>query len=156
MVQTVIADRLMDLCAKHAEKVAEQWYATSIQNPKTMHLCTVSQEACKRHATYIYENLGKIYFSEDINKTISSVLDATGFVEYHYVKDTPLEEVLYLLILLRRQIWLYAELQALFNNADEMYQAIQSINRLLVIFDHITFVVTSRYSDLNRKRRMHQ
>ena len=48
------------------------------------------------------------------------------------------------------------ELQALFNNADEMYQAVQSINRLLVIFDHVTFIVTTKYNELNRKRRMHQ
>lgn len=156
MEERVIADRLMELCAKNADQVAAHWYQRLVENPKTSYLRSVSQEACIRHAAYFYKNLGKMYFAEDVNRAISEVFDAAGFIEYHYVKGTPLEEVLYALILLRRQIWLYAELQALFNDANEMYQAVQSINRLLVVFDHVVFIVTAKYGDLNRKKRMHQ
>jgi hypothetical protein len=151
-----VADRLIDLCSKRAEQVAEQWYRSLMKNQKTAFFHGVSQDTCLHHATIFYRNLGKMYFGDDVNRSIADVLDMTGIVEYHYVKGTPLEDLLYALILLRREIWLYAELQALFNNADEMYQAVQSINRLLVIFDHVTFIVTAKYGELNRKRRMHQ
>jgi hypothetical protein len=151
-----VADRLMDLCSKHSEKVADQWYQSLMRNQKTAYLRAASRETCLHHAKHFYKNLGKMYFASDVHRAISDVLDTTGIVEYHYVKGTPLEDLLYALILLRREIWLYAELQALFNNADEMYQAVKSINRLLVIFDHVTFIVTVKYGELNHKRRIHQ
>ncbi len=151
-----VPDRLIDLCSKRAEQVAEQWYESVRNNQKTVYFRGLSRETCIHHATLFYRNLGKMYFATDINRSISDILDMIGIVEYHYVKGTPLEDLLYAFIILRREIWLYAELQALFNNADEMYQAVQSINRLLVVFDHVTFIVTAKYAELNHKRRMHQ
>ena len=68
----------MDLCCRHADKVADQWYQALMKNSKTAYLRTISQEACLRHATYFYTNLGTMYFAEDINQAIIKVLDAAG------------------------------------------------------------------------------
>ena len=72
------------------------------------------------------------------------------YAEAIYAKDVPLPEAIYALIIMRRHIWLYAELQAMFNTAVEMQQAIESINRTLLLFDYAIHIVAQKYHKMDR------
>jgi hypothetical protein len=66
-----------------------------------------------------------------------------------YKRGVPIEDALYALILLRRRIWLYADSQAVFNTSpNDMYNCIESINRVLLIFDYITYIFSRKYHEL--------
>ena len=108
----------------------------------------MQKEACIRHAAYIYKNLEKLYFADNPERAASYLLDINGFVEDHYARNIPLEQVIYAIILLRRHLWLYAESQALYTGVDDMMQMIENVNRVLLVFDYIIFIVAGKYREL--------
>ncbi len=140
-----LSDKLMAFTTQHAHQIAEQWYKALSTNPRTQAYQSMHKEACLRHAEFIYKNLGEMYFSQNVEQTVSRLLDVDGFVEDHFARNIPLEQVVYALILLRRHLWLFAEFQALYNGVDDMMQMIESVNRVLLVFDYATFTIVKKY-----------
>lgn len=150
-MQRALADRLIDLCERNAEKIAEQWYKALSTNPRTTSYRLMSKEGCLRHAISIFKNLGQMYFAENCDKAVSHILDVHGFVEDHFARAIPLDEIIYALILMRRHIWLHAESEALYNTSADMIQAVDSINRVLLVFDYATYNMAHKYLELAGK-----
>ncbi len=145
----VIVDKLMDLCHDHAEQIAEQWYKSLTTNVRTADCTKLPREGAIRHAVDMYKNMGKMYFAEDCFKAVEQVLDSGGLVEDFFARGISLEENIYALILMRRHIWLYADFQALFNlNVNDMYNAVDSLNRVLLVFDYATYITAAKYHQL--------
>jgi hypothetical protein len=151
MSQKAFADRLMDFCDQNAEQIAEQWYKALIVNPRTTSFRTVSRESCLRHAIFLYKNLKRMYFADNSYQEVSNVMDATGYAEEQFGRRIPLSEAIYALVLVRRQIWLQAESSALFSAANEMYSALQSTNRILLLFDYAISIVVQKYEKMTKK-----
>jgi len=151
-MQKAMKDRLMDMCDRNAEQMAELWYKALSTNPKTTTCHLMSREGCLRHATEFYKNLDKMFFAEDCYQAVAHILDIDGFAEDFYSRRIPLEEVIYALILLRRYIWVFAESQAVYNyETTDMYDALNSINRILLIFDYAAYIVTRKYQEFTGK-----
>ncbi|MDM8000321.1 MAG: hypothetical protein QUS33_10050 [Dehalococcoidia bacterium] len=146
----VLADRLIDLCARHAEQMAEQWYQALIANPRTKSYKALDKEACQRHAVHIYKNLGRMYLAENPYQAVAHSLDVTGLAEDHFGRGIPLDEVVYALVLMRRQIWLHSERQSLYVTPEDMSEVVVSINRVTLLFDYATHIVVSRYQQMSR------
>jgi hypothetical protein len=151
MSQKAFADRLMDFCDQKAEQIADQWYKSLITNPRTTSCRSNPKENCIRHAIFLYKNLKRIYFADDPYQEAVKVMDAAGFAEEQYSRRIPLPDAIYTLVLLRRHVWLYAESSALFNSANEMYAALQSTNRNMLIFDYLTYIVVQKYEKMAKK-----
>lgn len=151
MSQKAFADRLMDFCDQNAEQIADLWYKALIVNPHTPSFRSVSRESCLRHAAFLYKNLKRMYFADNSYQEVSNVMDATGYAEEQYGRGIPLSEAIYALILVRRQIWLQAESSALFSAANEMYSALQSTNRILLLFDYAIAIVIQKYEKMTKK-----
>jgi hypothetical protein len=146
-------DRLMNMCQQHAEEIAELWYKALSENERTAAFNTVPKEAAIRHAVTIYKNMGRMYFAKDASKEVEHILNVEGIIEDHYARGIPLEQILYSLILLRRFIWIKAEDEALFELAlNDMYEAVHAINRILLIFDYISYITARRYRELASKK----
>ena len=139
------ADKLISLCEQHAEKIAEQWYRALSENPRTTSFRLMPKEGCLRHAIYYYRHVGDMYFADDCYKAVEHALDVNGFVEDHYARGIPLHEVIYALILMRRHVWLYAEMQVLVVNESDRIQSVDSINRVLLTFDYATYITARKY-----------
>lgn len=142
-----IADTLMQFTADHADQIGELWYKAISTNPRTQAYQFMNKETCLRHAEFICKNLNRLYFSENCAAEVSNLLDADGFVEDHYARNIPLDQIIYGIILLRRQLWLYADFQSLYNSIDDvdMLQMVYSINRVLLVFDYIISIATGKY-----------
>jgi len=148
-----ILDKLMDFCEFHAEQIAEQWYKALSTNPRTINCRKLSRDSCLRHALYIYQNVEKAFLADDCYQEVEHILEVGGFVEFFYARGIPLEEMIYTLILLRRHIWLYADSQALFNlDVSDMYNAINSTTRILLVFDYATYIAAHKYNELSAKK----
>jgi hypothetical protein len=150
-------DRLMDMCANHSDRIAELWYKALSANPKTASYKLMSKEGALRHAATFYKNLGKMYFSDDCFKTVEKVLDMDGFVEDYFTRGIPIEEALYILILLRRHIWTFADEEAIYAPIlTDMFNAVESVNRILLVFDYASFIVARKYREFSAKTRTPQ
>ena len=98
----------------------------------------------------MYKNLGRMYLAEDPYQAVAHSLDVTGLAEDHYGRGIPLEEVVYALVLMRRQIWLHSERQSLYITPEDMNEVVISINRVTLLFDYATHIVVSRYRRMSR------
>lgn len=146
----VLADRLIDMCARHAEQMAEQWHQALITNPRTKSYRMLDKGVCQRHAVHMYKNLGRMYLADDPYQAVAHSLDVTGFAEDSFGRGIPLDEVIYALVLMRRQIWLHSERQSLYVTPEDMSEVVVSINRVTLLFDYATHIVVSRYRHMSR------
>jgi hypothetical protein len=145
-MQKPLIDKLMDVSERHAEKMADLWYKSVCTNARTSSILVMPREGCLRLAASIYKSLSDMYFADNCYETVEHTLDVCGFAEDFFARNIPLEEVLYAMILLRRQIWLYADSQAVFSSSVmDMYNALDCINRVLLVFDYASYIVVSKY-----------
>jgi|PlaIllAssembly_1097288.scaffolds.fasta_scaffold631754_1 hypothetical protein len=151
MTQRAVADRLMDLCIQNAEQIAEQWYKSLVANPRTPKFVSSPKESCVRHATFLYKNLRRMYFADSPFEEVARVMDATGYAEEQYARHIPLPEATYALVLMRRHVWLYAESSAILNTALDIYSTLQSINRILLLFDYAIYIIAEKYEKMSKK-----
>ena len=147
-MNSAMIDKLMDVCTRHSDEIAEQWYKSLSTNLRTKACLAVPKEACLRHASGIYRSIADMYFAQDCCQAVERTLDVSGFVDTFYARGVPLEQVLYALILLRRRIWLYADSQLIFNlSVPDMASTLESINRILTVFDYASFYVARTYNE---------
>jgi hypothetical protein len=151
-MQRAMVDRLIEFTERNAETIAEQWYRVVSTHERTKAFHCLTKEGCLRQAISMCKNLKQMYFSENCFQAVAHFLDVQGLVENYFARGIPLEEVIYALILLRRHIWLQADLQAIWNpTLIDMYQAVESNNRILLIFDYATYIAAIKYREVAAK-----
>jgi hypothetical protein len=146
-----LADRLINLCVRSAEQIAENWHQAVICNSRTPSYKLVPKAPCIRLAVSMYKNLGNMYFSDNPYQAVEHNLDTAGFAEDHFARGIPLEEVVYALIIMRREIWFHSERQSLFNVPEDMYELVVSVNRVLLLFDYATYIIVAKYRAMSGK-----
>lgn len=148
-MQRAMVDRLIDFTERNAEPIAEQWYKALSTNERTSSFHCLTKEGCLRQSISICKNLKQMYFAENCFQAVAHFLDVQGLVENYFARGIPLEEVLYSFILLRRHIWLHADLQAIWNPVlGDMYQAVESNNRILLVFDYVGYITAQKYREM--------
>jgi len=153
MVNQALTDKLLDISRQHAAEIAELWYKAIITNPRTPSYSKLDKNVLVYQAELLYKNLKQLFFAEDPYPEVEKFLATTRFTEYAYDNHLPLWEAVYALVIMRRYIWLYADMQALmYNSPLEMYQALESVNRTILLFDYAIHIVTKRYDALAKKK----
>ena len=151
-MQKVLADRLIELCFRHSDNIAQAWYKAVSTNSRTTSSQLIPEEAALRHAVYFYQHIGDMYFAKNCYQAVEHVLDIDGLAEDYYCRGIHIEELIYLLILMRRHIWLQAETQSLYEiELNDMYSAVTSINRVLLIFDYASYIVSKKYREMEER-----
>jgi len=147
-MRAALADRLMKLCESNAEAIAGQWHKAISNNHRTKAYSAMPKEGCIRHASFIYKNLHRMYFADDCEKAVSELMDVDGFFQDNFARNIPLEQLIYALIMMRRNVWLHAESEGLYGDASDMLMALESINRVLLIFDYAIYQAGLKYKEL--------
>jgi len=151
MEQRMLADKLLDLSQHHAKVIAEQWYNAVISNPRTCSFRKVPKERLISQAEDFFLNLKTLYFAENPYTELEHYFERTSYLEYTHSWHVPLHENIYAVIMMRRHIWLYADTQAMFNTSLDMWQAVESINRTLLLFDYALTILVRRYAEMESK-----
>jgi hypothetical protein len=153
MVSHALADKLLDVSRKHATEISELWHKAISTNSRTPSYNKLDKGTLVDQAASFYKNLKQLYFTEDAYPEVERFLAAMRYAEYAFENSVPLHEAVYALIIMRRHIWLFAEAQAiLYNTPLEIYQALESVNRTILLFDYAIYIVTRRYDELARKK----
>jgi hypothetical protein len=144
----IIADKLLDLCHRSAGEIAEHWYKTVSVNPRTPAFHILPKELLVHQAVTFYKNMKAMYFAKSAYDEVALFLENSQYSEDMYTKGVPLSEIIYALTMMRRHIWLYAETQALFfDTPQDIFQQSESINRVVLVFDYIIFLVVQKYEN---------
>ena len=135
--------KLLDVTEQNAEEIADHWAMEVQKNMRTKHYQNIKKEKLVVYAVDFYRNLRKLLVPDDR-------LEFTQQYFHKYAKKChdiglPLHESIYGLILMRRQMWLYAEFQAIFIDALEHNQAIDSIMRIMLMMDYAVYEITQYY-----------
>lgn len=142
------ADKLLNFTEQHATEIAKQWVKTLMSNPRTTAYRKVREFKLVNQGESFYKTLKKLYFEPHAHDMATVYF--SKFAEEQYYENIPLEEAIYSLIMLRRQMWLYAEFQVLFTSALDQYQASDSINRTVLLTDYGIMAVVKKYTELRK------
>jgi hypothetical protein len=146
IMQSSYATKLIDLIESKAEKIAKQWAADVMKHNRTPSYHSLPQDMVIEQGVNFYRLFRQMSLAEvpyEEAKTFS-----WKYAEEFYQQKIPLHEALYALILMRRHLWLYAEFQGTFVTALEKQQAVESLNRTILMFDYVSYQVTEKYQEL--------
>ncbi len=137
--------KLLDVTEQNAEEIAAHWAIDVQKNKRTSHYQNTKKEKLIIYAVDFYRNLRKLLVSENR-------LEITQEYFKKYAKKCheiglPLQEAIYGLILMRRHMWLYADFQAIYIDALEHNQAIDSTMRIMLMMDYAIYEITQYYLD---------
>jgi hypothetical protein len=150
MEQRAVTDKLLNLAQRHSEEIAEKWYQSLTASPKTASYKAIKKDILIHHAKLLFENLKPFYFSKDLYQEVERFLERSSYIDTIYTSGVPLEEAIYAFVIMRRHLWLYANFQAIFNTGLDMYQAVESINRAILLFDYATNIVIRKYREMDK------
>jgi len=140
------AAKLIDLIESKAEKIARQWADDVIKNKRTPSFHSLSKEMVIEQGVDFYRLFRRMSLAENPYEEAKTF--SWKYAENIYKKNIPLREAIYALILLRRNLWLYAEFQGTFVTVLEKTQAVESLNRTILLFDYVAYQVTEKYEEL--------
>jgi hypothetical protein len=142
------ADKLLNFTEQHATEIGKQWAKALQSNPKTASYRKVREFKLVNQGESFYKNLKKLYFEKQASE-MATVYFA-NFAQEQFYENIPLDEAVYALMMLRRQMWLFAEFQVLFTSALDQYQASDSINRTVLLTDYGILAIVNKYRDLKK------
>ena len=141
--------KLVDLVENHGEEIAELWAKNVVKHPFTPYYHRLAPDELIPRAMKFYRNFRSIF--TEPKPAVAAETFFTKYAEERFNEGVPLHEGLYALILMRRQLWLYAEFQAVFTTAMEKHQAMESLNRTILVFDYAMYYITKQYNDMMKK-----
>jgi hypothetical protein len=141
--------KLIDLVENHGEEIAEMWAQNVIKHAFTPYYHKMSIGDLIPRAMKFYRNFRAIFMEQKPIEAAETFF--TKYAEEHFDEGVPLHEGIYALILMRRHLWLYAEFQAVFATAMEKHQAMESLNRTILVFDYAIYYITRQYDDMMKK-----
>jgi hypothetical protein len=140
------AAKLIDLIELKAENIARQWAADVMKHNRTPSYSSLPQDRVIERGVKFYRLFRQMSLADipyEAAKTFS-----LRYAEDCYREKIPLHEAVYALILLRRNLWLYAEFQGVFVTALEKQQAVESLNRTILMYDYVSYQVIEKYQEL--------
>jgi len=140
------ADKLLNLTERRAEEIAKQWWENVRQNPRTPSYHSFLEREAVAQAVLFYKNQKRMYHSE--NPYEEGMAFFSQYAKDRHAEGIPLNEAIYVMVLMRRHMWLFAEYQELFTSVLDMYGAIQVINRTVLITDYGTYITAQKYQEL--------
>ena len=143
------ADKLLNFTEQHAQEIAKQWAKTLMSSPRTASYKKVREFKLVNQGELFYKNLKKMYFEQNTYDVATAYF--SKFAEEQFYENIPMDEAIYALIMLRRQMWLFAEFQVLFTSALDQYQASDGINRTVLITDYGIIAIIKKYTELTKK-----
>ena len=137
--------KLLDVTEKNAEEIAEHWAMDVQKNKRTTHYQTIKKDKLIIYAVDFYRNLRKLVTADNRSEITQEYFQK--YAKKCHKIGLPLHESIYGLILMRRHMWLYADFQAIYIDALEHNQAIDSTMRIMLMMDYAVYEITQYYFD---------
>jgi len=143
------ADKLLNFTEQHATEIGTQWAKALQSSPRTKAYRKVREFKLINQGELFFKNMKKLFFDQNIYDVTTAYF--TKFAEDQFYENIPLDEAIYGLIMLRRQMWLFAEFNVLFSSSLDQYQAAESINRTVLVTDYGMLAIIKKYAEMTKK-----
>lgn len=140
------AAKLIDLIESKSENIASQWADDVMKHKRTPSYHHLSRQMVIEQGIDFYKLFRRMSMAENPYEEAKTF--SWRYAKNFYGAKIPLQEAIYALMLLRRNLWLYAEFQGTFFTALEKQQAVESLNRTILMFDYVSYQVTEKYQEL--------
>lgn len=140
------AAKLIDLIDIKAENIAQQWVGDVMTHKRTPSYHSLSKDMVIEQGVKFYKLFRRMSMAENPYEEAKTF--SWKYAEKFYNEKIPLREAIYALMLLRRNLWLYAEFQGTFITVLEKNQAVESLNRTILLSDYVAYQVIEKYEDL--------
>ncbi|MBN1635058.1 MAG: hypothetical protein JW920_01005 [Deltaproteobacteria bacterium] len=145
----MISETLIDLIQDSADELTGRLIHDVINREETEAYARLPEKEVYKRAYEVYSRLGS-WLSKDTPK---------GELKNHYTElgrvrcreGIPLHEVVMVLMLVKRHLWLYVLETQLPNTSYELYQNLELNNRVVLFFDRAIFFTTMGYEEELRK-----
>jgi len=136
----------VELADRHAEDMAKRWAADVQNNARTPTYKELNEQKIQNQCVWFYRNFSKMFTGEKVAADVEDYF--RNYAAESHALGIPMAEAIYALILMRRHIWLYAEFQLVFGFGIDQQQALDTLNRTILLFDYATYSVTREYQRL--------
>ena len=142
MVESI---KLLDVLEANIDEIAGHWAADVKKNKRTEHYRDIPNDKLVLQAVKFYSQLRNMLVAPNRYEKAQEFF--MHYARTCYESGVPLHEAIYALNMMRRHMWLYAEFQAIFINAIEHHQAIDSVMRIMLLIDYAVYEITQYYQD---------
>ncbi|MBP7340822.1 MAG: hypothetical protein PHG54_06195 [Smithellaceae bacterium] len=142
MVESI---KLLDVLEANIDEIAAQWAVDVKKNKRTAHYRDIPDERLVIQAVKFYSQLRNMLVAPNRYEKAQEFF--MHYARTCFESGIPLHEAIYALNMMRRHMWLYAEFQAIFINAIEHHQAIDSVMRIMLLIDYAVYEITQYYQD---------
>ena len=140
------AAKLIDLIELKAENIAKQWATDVMKHNRTPSYSLLPLDRVIERGVKFYRLFRQMSLADNSYEAAKTF--SLRYAQECHRDKIPLHEAIYALILLRRNLWLYAEFQGVFVTALEKQQAVESLNRTILMYDYVSYQVIEKYQEL--------
>ena len=143
------ATKYLELVEQHAEKMAKRWAKDVRTNKKTAYYQYLDEQKLISQCIRFYQHFSKMFVDDKLSEDVLQYFKS--YARESYAMKIPMDEAVYALILMRRNIWLYAEFQSIFSISIDQRQAVDILSRTILLFDYAAYDITKEYQELMKK-----
>lgn len=134
---------LVDLVERDAELLARRTVNKIMNREETKHYRGLSEERVYERTHDVFKRLGFWLGGDKEKADIRGYYTRTGVQRYQ--EGIPLAEVIMALMLIKRELWLYADENKVLTSAFDFRQALEHNNTVVQFFDRCIYFVAIGY-----------
>ena len=141
----MLSDALVEVIRDHAGEIADRWLTEVQSNPTTPSYRHAEPVELQRNAARALAQLSRWLRGDSAEAEIRTFYRAIG--SERHAGGFGLHEVLSSLMLLRKQVWMYARDQGLWRRPLEVYRVLELDRRLVLFFDRAMYDTAKGYEE---------
>jgi len=147
----MLSDRLVRLVERQAERLEQQWLKNLKQHPATPSYHDKDDLELAENIREVYRHLGKYMNDEYDAETMAQFLMEIGAKRRR--DETPLHELVFAIILARRNLWDFVMNEGVVTSSLEWYQVNEFWQRISNFFDKNIYFIVHGYEKEQEFRR---
>lgn len=140
----MLEEKLVEIIEQNSDHIALTWYRDTKDSAYVPNLKNLTQQEALSIAQNVYSRL-----SEWLQPSRTDEIQASyeRFGEQCYAKGFRMEEVVQVLVLIKRYLWLHLLERGIMTTNIEVYQALDVNNKVVLYFDRAIFFALIGYKN---------
>lgn len=144
----MLVDKLVELIGSEADEMARAFYDGVKNSHYTPHINDIPPEEVLRMATGVYAHLNEWLISSPDTEIAETYV---RFGSSLYYKGFRMEEVLMVLVLIKRYLWLHLLEMGLLTTNIDVYKSLELNNKVVLYFDRAVYHALVGFKDARER-----
>lgn len=143
-----LAERLVEVIESRANEIAKVWYRDAKESIYLPSIKKIPEDQALKIATTVYKKLS-YWLLPSSEKEIRRIYERFGAAMYR--RGFRMEEVVMILVLVKRYLWLHLLEEGLMTTSLDLYQALDLNNKVVLYFDRAIYFSLVGYKEARSK-----